>query len=155
MKPLLLPLVLCATALLTRCQSADELFERAEDEDVELLISPERQEEVAERVSAAIDAGGRVLVLNADEIATWADQLTEVQFASDGVDDEILPYIPVGATNAELKEAPMAKGMAVAETTHMAQETAMVKAKAKPNMSRTLLGPWAPVPGQYPSWLNK
>ena len=93
----------------------DELLERAEDEAAGRgpLTAAERAV-IADRVQSVIEADGGLM--RAD--ASWAAGLTEVRFSDGGVDDEVLPYVPVGADEAELKVAPAAKGMAVLHRKH-------------------------------------
>ena len=93
-------------------RTANELLEAAEDEaaTADERLRP-RRDHIAARVAAAFSVAhdGRI----DDLVSSWADQMSEVRFSEGGVDDEVLPYIPVGATEAELKPAPAAKGMAV------------------------------------------
>ena len=102
-----LALVLCALlALVGAGRSADDLLAAAEDEAEKEELTDEMRAQITARVAAAFgddDADG----------TEWASRLTELRFSEGGVDDEVLPYIPVGASEAELKEAPAAKGMAV------------------------------------------
>ena len=95
---------------LASSREANELLEAAEDE-AAALGETLRREDIAARVASAFSVAhdGRSDYL----MGSWAERLTEVRFSEGGVDDEVLPYIPVGATEAELKDAPAAKGMAV------------------------------------------
>lgn len=73
------------------------------------------KDKIKSRVAAAFSVEADGSVLNNPGIGTseWAADMAALAFARGGVDDEVLPYIPVGATEAELKEAPASKGMAV------------------------------------------
>ena len=75
-----------------RFASADAALEAAEDEELASMGA----------TRAAINAEGSVID---DADVTWAGAMTELTLGADGVDDERLPTIAVGATEAELPEA--------------------------------------------------
>ena len=78
------------TLLINSCASSlNDLLETAEDE-------------AALFEQAVIGADGSPLPSN--DLA-WADGMRELVLGDDGVDDEVLPTVPVGATQAELLEA--------------------------------------------------
>ena len=108
-----LVLVVALATLTTASRSADELLEEAEEMQDETL-SPAEKARIAEQVDSvlqrAVGADGEI---SSSDYDGWADGITRLRFSDGGVDDEVLPYIRVGAMEAELKEAPAAKGMAV------------------------------------------
>ena len=128
---LLRSLVLRALVVLATSDRLNELLERAEDE-----VSGEGAlglDELEARIASAFTVGASGSVT----AAKWASAMTSVTFAEGGVDDEILPYIQVGASKAELKEAPTAKGMAVL---HRKQRYAGLKVEVLENQLVVLSG---------------
>jgi hypothetical protein len=104
--------VVLVCAVLVSSGTLNEMLEQAEDEAASRMGQVFSREQIESRVAAAVGhAGSASPTLRASD--DWAAVMTGVTFAVGGVDDEILPYIAVGATEADLKEAPGSKGMAV------------------------------------------
>ena len=104
-------LVISYMVMDTTCaRSSDEMLMEAEDEADAQMLTVEDRREIADRVAAAIGHAGDALD---GRSGSWASKVASVRFSEGGVDDEVLPYITVGSYEAELKEAPGAKGMAV------------------------------------------
>ena len=74
-----------------------------------LAVTLEDAEDEAERVQVQIDADA----LAEDITMSWAANMLELRLGEDGVDDEVLPTITIGATEAELANAPDAQGLRI------------------------------------------
>lgn len=105
-------IVVLVCAVLVSSGTLNEMLEQAEDEAASSMGQVFSREQIESRVDAAVGHAGSTSPALRD-LDDWAAVMTGVTFAVGGVDDEILPYIAVGATEADLKEAPGSKGMAV------------------------------------------
>lgn len=90
-------MLMAMVAAVAAGRSADEMLAQAEDEELNRV-----------QLSSAF----RVSTSDEDAIA-WAAGMLEIRLGEDGVEDEILPTIPVGATQATMMDAPDAKGVSV------------------------------------------
>lgn len=100
-------------------RSADAMLEEAEEAaDGGRLLDDAARENIAQSVSAAFSVAHNAAVQEDDFGSSWGLDMSQVRFSDAGVDDEVLPYIRVGATEAELKDAPASAGMAVLHRKH-------------------------------------
>ena len=69
--------------------------------------------ELGEEAEVRVSVGAHGIEVVDDEVdrGAWAAEMSEVRLGENGVEDEILPTIPVGAEEATLMDAPDAKGM--------------------------------------------
>ena len=69
-----------------------------------------------EKAEVRVRVGAHGIEVVDDEVSdrgAWAAEMSEVRLGENGVDDEILPTISVGAEEATLMDAPDANGMAL------------------------------------------
>ena len=133
--------VVLVCAVLVSSGTLNEMLEQAEDEATSGMGQVFSREQIESRVAAAVGHAGSASAALRDS-DDWAAVMTGVTFAVGGVDDEILPYIAVGAAEAELKEAPGSKGMAVL---HRKNRYAGLRVQVLQNQLVVLSGAESPV----------
>ena len=94
-----------ATLLVGATKTMDEMLQDAEDE----------AEAMGRTTAFQVDSSGMLAdrQIEGVEEEAWAASMAEVSFSEYGPDGEVLPSLRVGATDAELMEAPSHAGMEI------------------------------------------